>query len=225
VLIIGVNVQWVSGHNPSFEIKTSEDILKFCEFFYEEYQLLGTYGLADQHQSFPNLRACVILYNHIAWNSTHQARDLVLIAEIEKYLGDSKYVKERHIEYSNIIPEWIKRESRLWVNNENQDIGFAYAIRTLLEAGVIKLDSPERSCFNNTLCFQTGDYVKYSHFDKFGKIDTIKHSVKQSDGDEITLDIEKISDDGIVNEVRILNKNGTDKMNECCNYFSKFIKV
>jgi len=218
VLITGFNVQWVSGHNPDFEIKTSKDVLKFCEFFYDEYQLLGAYALADQHQSFPNLRACVILYNHIAWNSTHEARDLVLIAEIEKYLGDSTYIKERYIEYSDIIPDWIKRESRLWVNNENQDKGFAYAVRTLLEAGVIKLDSAERNCVNNTLCFQKGDYIKYSHFDKFGNTDTIKHSVKEIDNDKIILDVEKISDDGIVNEEIILSKNKNNEENECCNY-------
>jgi len=218
VLIGCFNIQSVSAHAPNFEITTSKDILKFCEFFYEEYQLLGPYVLADQHQNFPNLRACVVLYKHIAWNSTHQARDLVLIAEIEKYLGDSTYIKERHIRYSDIIPDWIKRESRLWINNENQDIGFVYAIRTLLEADVIKLDFSERNCVDQSLCFQEGDFIKYSHFDKFGDISTTKHSVKSINEDEIIIDVKEISDDGIINKEVILNKNGTIASNNCCVY-------
>ncbi len=55
----------------------------------------------------------------LAWNSANQAKNLALIAEIEKYLGDSSYIKKRHIGYSDIIPDWIKREAQLWINNEN----------------------------------------------------------------------------------------------------------
>lgn len=218
VIIGSFNIQNISAHSPDFEVKTSEDVLRFCEFFYDEYQLLGVYALADLHQNFPNLRLCTILYNHIAWNSSHPGRNLVLIAEIEKFLGDSSYIKERHVGYSDTIPDWIKRESRLWINNENQDKGFAFSIRTLLEAGVIKLEPSERKCINERLCFQEDDYIKYSHFDKFGNGDTIKHTVKSINDDEIILNIEKISDEGAINEEMILSKNGTNKSNECCNY-------
>ena len=113
VLISSFSLQNSYGHNPSFQVSTPEDILKFCEFFYDEYELLGIDNLSQQHSNFPNLRACAILYNHVAWNSTHQARDIVLVAEIEKYLGDSSYIKERHTEYSDIIPNWIKRDAQL----------------------------------------------------------------------------------------------------------------
>jgi len=140
MLIGGFSLQSVFGHNADFEISTSEDVLNVCEFFYEEYKLLGVDLLAQQHPNLPNIRGCVILYNHIAWNSTHEARNVVLIAEIEKYLGDSSYIKERHIDYSNIIPDWVKSEAQLWANYQSPDIGFAYAIRTLLEAGVLTLN-------------------------------------------------------------------------------------
>jgi len=185
-LIGGFSVQNVFGHNPEFEVSTSEDILKFCEFFYEEYELLEVDSLIEQHPNFPNLRACVILYNHVAWNSTHQARDVVLIAEIEKYLGDSRYIKERHIDYSNIIPDWVKKEAILWANNESQDMVFAYAIRTLLEAGVLTLNFSERSCNENNLCFKEGDFIKYTHFDKYGDAVTIKHIVESINDDDET---------------------------------------
>ena len=67
ILIGSFGIQNVLGHQPSeFKITTTEDILKFCEFFYEECKTLGLDTLANQHQNFPNLRACANLYNHVA---------------------------------------------------------------------------------------------------------------------------------------------------------------
>jgi hypothetical protein len=99
-IMIGVTVEIIEipsvfAHEPSFNVKTTEDILKFCEFFYDEYLFIGEKTLAEQHPNYLNLRACGILYNHIAWKSTHPGRNIVLVAEIEKYLGDAAYVKER----------------------------------------------------------------------------------------------------------------------------------
>ena len=226
VLLIGsLNVQSVFAHNPDFEVTTTEDILTFCEFFYEEYQLLGSYDLAVQHPQFPNIRACVILYNHVAWNSTHEARDIVLIAEIEKYLGDSSYIKERHLEYSNILPEWVKRDARLWINNEKQDVGFSYGIRTMLEAGVLRLDPIQRDCDDGNVCLKEGDFIKYSHFDKYGNAETIKHSVKIINNEEIILDTEKISSEGITKEEIVLDRNGKIKTNECCDFYEFVVPV
>lgn len=233
IIVLGsINVQNSYGHNPGFEVQTSEDILKFCEFFYEEYQLLGVDSLVEQHPNFPNLRACVILYNHVAWNSSHESKNIVLIAEIDKYLKDSNYIKERHIEYSDIMPDWVKREAQLWVNNENQDIGFAYGIRTLLEAGVIKLDHNERECLENEICVKENDFVKYSHFDKYGKNISFKHTIKSiknseviKDYSEITIEIEKISHEGISKEEIILDNRGLIESMECCKYYEFIISL
>jgi hypothetical protein len=240
IAILGsISIQNSYGHNPDFEVNSSGDILKFCEFFYNEHQLLGVDALIEQHSNFPNLRACVILYNHVAWNSTHQARDLVLIAEIDKYLGDSKYIKERHMEYSDTIPDWIKREAQLWVNNENQDIGFAYGIRTLLEAGVITLDFNKRECIENKICVKENDFIKYSHFDKYGNNISIKHiikSIKNNDftvndskitvnNSEIVVEVEEISQDGIEKKEIVLNGEGLIKTNNCCEYYEFVIPL
>ena len=225
MLIGGFGIQNVFGHNPAFEVNTSEDILKFCHFFYEDYELLGVNGLIEQHPNFPNLRACVILYNHVAWNSTHQARDIVLIAEIEKYLGDSRYIKERHLEYSDIIPNWIKKEAQLWVDNVNQDKAFAFGIRTLLESGVLTLNFSEKSCYENNLCFKEGDFIKYTHFDIYRNAITIKHIVESINGNEIKLNVEKISQDGMIKENIILDKKGLIKTKECCQYYEFVIPI
>ena len=219
VLITNLNIQSGFGHSPDFEVKTTEDILKFCEFFYDEYKLLGINSLVDQHPNFPNLRACAILYNHVAWESTHEARDIVLISEIEKYLGDSSYIKERYLEPSNTIPNWIKREAQLWVNNENQDVGFAYAIRTLLEAGILTLDVAQKICVENNLCLQEGDFIKYSHFDKYGNISTLEHRVEKITEDEIFIQIKEISQNGIIKKQVILDKTGFIKSEDCCQYY------
>lgn len=225
ILLISLNVQLVFAHNPDFEVTTAKDILKFCEFFYEEYQLLGSYDLAVQHPQFPNIRACVILYNHIAWNSTHEARDIVLISEIEKYLGDSSYIKERHIEHSDRFPEWIKKDAQLWIKNEKQDIDFAYGIRTMLEAGILKLDPIKRDCNNGDVCLKEGDFIKYSHFDKFGNVITIKHSVKEISNEQIIMNAEKISSEGITKKELILYKNGKIKTHECCEFYEFVLPV
>ena len=222
-LVLSLNVQNGFGHTPDFEVKTTEDILKFCEFFYEEYKLLGINSLVDQHPSFPNLRACAILYNHVAWESTHEARDIVLISEIEKYLGDSSYIKERYLEHNNTIPNWIKKEAQLWVNNENQDMGFAYAIRTLLEAGVLTLDTSQKVCVENNLCFQEGDFIKYSHFDKYGKISTLEHKVETIAEDEIFIQTKEISQNGVTKEQIILDKTGIIKSENCCQHYEYLI--
>ncbi len=219
MVIGGFSVQSVFGHDADFGISTFEDGLKACEFFYEEYKLLGAHLMAQQHPNHPNIRGCVILYNHIAWNSTHEARDIVLIAEIEKYFGDSSYVKERHIDFSNIIPDWVKSEAQLWANNQSPDIGFAYTIRTMLEAGVLTLNFSERSCNENNLCFKEGDFIKYTYFDKYRNAVTIKHIVESINDDEIKLNIEKISQDGIIREEMILDKKGLIKTKECCQYY------
>ena len=65
ILIGSFGIQNVLGHQPEFGITTSEDILKFCEFFYEEYRTLGLDTLINHHPNFPNLRACANLYNHV----------------------------------------------------------------------------------------------------------------------------------------------------------------
>ena len=219
IIIISLNAQSVLAHSPDFEISTTKDILRFCEFFYEEYQLLGMHDLILQHPQFPDLRVCTILYKHVAWNSTNEARDIVLIAEIEKYLGDSSYIKERHIAISDSIPEWVKREAKLWIKGENQDIGYAHIVRTILDAGILKLNFIEKNCEENKLCFKEGDFIKYSHFDKYGNNLTIKYTVKSINKNEIILNVEKISHNGKENEVIALDKEGIVKTKECCKYY------
>ena len=230
--VVGFGSEKSYGHDPDFAVITTEDVLKFCGFFYEEYQLLGADALAQQHTNYPNLRGCVMLYNHIAWNSTHEGRNLVLVAEINKYLGDSSYIKERHIEYSEIIPEWIKREAQLWVNNENQDMGFAYGIRTLLEAGVISMNFNDRKCVEDKICLRENDFIKYTHFDKYGNSMSIKHTVTSikdneftENDSEINIEIEKISQEGITKEEMILNNEGLMQTDVCCKYYEFVIAL
>lgn len=223
VLISSFSLQNSYGHDPNFQVSTTDDILKFCEFFYEEYELLGVESLSQQHPSFPNLRACVILYNHVAWNSSHQARDLVLIAEIEKYLGDSSYIKERHLEYSTIMPNWIKKEAQLWSYGQISNTDFAYGIRTMIDAGIIFSENREKKCNPNNLCFEEKDFMKYSHIDKFKNTITINHEVYSMDGDEIILKVDEVSKEGKVTKQMNLNYQGLIKSEKCCKFYDFLI--
>ena len=139
ILIASFSIQNVLAHQPDFAINTPEDILKFCEFFYQEYKILGVDTLVNQHPNFPNLRACTILYNHVAWNSTHELRDRVLIGEIEKYLGSSDFTKERHLEEFTTMPDWIKKDLKLWVDGKSKDNQYAYGIRAMLQNNVLSI--------------------------------------------------------------------------------------
>ncbi|MDX1595947.1 MAG: hypothetical protein R3327_03310, partial [Nitrosopumilaceae archaeon] len=175
LLVLGVvSLPNAFAHYPTFPVKTVEDILDFCEFYYDEYLYLGMDNLLLQHPRFPNLRACGILYDHVAWSSTHPGRDLVLLNEIEKYLGDSNFLLERHLREFTSMPDWIKRDAQLWVDGMNKDNQYAYGIRAMLDNKVL---SPEiidntvnRSC-DSMVCLIEGDYVKYRYSNKYG--DTI----------------------------------------------------
>ena len=214
-----------SAGDPDFEIKTTKDILKFCEFFYDEYVTQGAETLAENHPNYPNLRACVILYEHIAWKSTHPLRDQVLIAEIEKYMGDSKNVKERHLRNSSTIPEWIKKDAKMWVRGEADDTSFAYGIRAMLEDHILNpsLNNTNSNCNENKRCIAKSDFMKYSYSNKYGKYITETYTVDSIGDDEILIKIEKISKDG--KEIASINidNHGTIPVNMKCCMIDKFI--
>jgi len=169
MILIGAGITLVPSvwaHTPSSEVQTTEDILKFCEFFYSEYTLLGIYHLTEQHPQFPNLRACEILYNHVAWHSDHWGREKVLISEIEKYLGDSIYIKDRHISKFDNIPNWIKNDAQKWIDNKLSNTEIGYSIRAMLKSELIVLPTfdpmTKRICMSDKMCFREGDYVQLS---------------------------------------------------------------
>jgi hypothetical protein len=215
----------VFAHDPGFEIKTSKDILKFCEFFHDEYLFVGEKTLVEQHPSFPNLRACVILYNHIAWKSTHLGRDIVLIAEIEKYLGNSIDIKERHIKKSEAMPIWMKNDAKLWVKDEITDRLFVQGIRTMLKEQILKPSSinTNKNCHENEICVIKSDFIKYSYSDIYGKKITEKYTIESVSNNEISVKTEKISRDGKELSNIIIDNQGTIPTNKICCIMNKFI--
>ena len=221
--IIGVPSAF--AHDPDFEVKTTKDILKFCEFFYDEYVFMGVEALSEQHQNYPNLRACVILYNHVAWKSTHPGRDTVLIAEIEKYLGDAKYIKDRHLGISDTMPEWIKNDAKMWMQGKITDSRFAYGIRIMLEAHVLNpsLKNMDRNCNENKLCIVKSDFMKYSYSNKYGQDITEKYTVGSISDDEILMSTEKISRAGKEMDSINIDNHGTIPTNKKCCVIDKFI--
>ncbi len=229
LLIIGaavvVGVPSAFAHDPDFEVKTTKDILKFCEFFYDEYVFMGVETLAEQHQNYPNLRACVILYNHVAWKSTHQARDMVLIAEIEKYLGDARYIKDRHMRIFDAMPEWIKNDAKMWMQGKITDSRFAYGIRIMLEAHLLNpsLNNTNRNCNDYKLCIVKSDFMKYSYSNKYGQDITERYAVDSISDDEILIKTEKISRDGKEVEIINIDNQGTIPTNKKCCIIDKFI--
>lgn len=221
------NTQSVLGHQPDFEVKTVEDILEFCEFYYEEYQLLGLYDLSVQHPQYPNLRACSTLYDHIAWNSQHQLRNTVLIAEIEKYLGSAKFIQERHIGELAIFPDWIKKDARLWVNGEVKDSVFAYAVRSLIENNVVQLpiidNISNRVCNEDGICVKETDYVIYSHTSKYKNTTTEKFEIDKIDSDGILVNSRKISEEKVEMNQFHLDENNKIPIEEKCCTTTKFL--
>ena len=227
ILIGGFGIQSSFGHEIDFTVKTSEDILKFCEFFYNEYELLGIDFLVNQHPQFPNIRACSILYNHIAWNSSHELRDFVLIKEIEKYLGSSDDIKERHFREFSTIPDWIKKDAQMWVDEKYKDSQFAYGIRMMLQNNVLSpaiIDNmSNRVCTEEGLCIKETDYVTYPHTSKFGNTITEKFEVERIDSDGILINTKIISDEGIETNQFHLDKSVKIPDEEKCCETKKFL--
>ena len=230
LLILGavsgvIGIPSAFAHDPDFEVKTTKDILKFCEFFYDEYVFMGVETLAEQHQNYPNLRACVILYNHVAWKSTHLGRDIVLIAEIEKYLGDARYIKDRHMIISDTMPGWIKNDAKMWMQGKITDSRFAYGIRIMLEAHLLNpsLNNTDKNCSEKKLCIVKSDFMKYSYSNKYGQDITEKYIVDSISDDEILIKTEKISRDGKEVEIINIDNQGTISTNKKCCVIDKFI--
>jgi len=221
----GIVVPSVFASDPDFEIKTSKDILKFCEFFYDDYVVMGAETLAKNHPNYPNIRACGILYNHVAWKSTHPARDKVLIAEIEKYLGDSKYIKERHLRSSSTIPMWIKNDAKMWVRGGIEDVSFAYGIRAMLEDHILNpsLNNTDSNCNEGKLCITKSNFIKYSYSNKYGQDIKETYTVDSISDNEILIKTEKISRDGKEFASINMDNHGTISANKKCCVIDKFI--
>lgn len=228
IAIISVIILFVPNayaHYPDFEIKTKEDILKFCEFYFDEYELLGLDLLIEQHPNFPNLRACSILYKHVAWKSTHEARDMVLIAEIEKYLGESNHIKERHLREYDKMPMWVKKDAQMWVNDENTDARFAYSIRSMLNADVLSppiIDSRNTKCIDN-ICLKESDYVKYQYTDKYGNSISEKYSVQSISEKGILIKSQIITRENKIEKEFFLNEQNKIPYSEKCCEKHEFI--
>ena len=145
VILPAVFIPTIFAHEPDFEGKTSDDVLKLCHFFYEEYLLIGSENFKDHHKLFLNAKICPILYENVAWNSQHPQKDLVLIFEIEKKLGENaNYLKEKHVDESSSIPKWFKNKANLWIGWEIKDKEFLNAIEEFADLNLID-DSDQTS--------------------------------------------------------------------------------
>jgi len=126
------------AHEPEFEGKVPQDILRLCNFFYEEYTLVGSENFKDHHKLFLNAKICPILYENIAWNSQHPQKDLVLISEIEKKLGENaNYLKEKHLGKPSSIPKWFENKAKLWIGWEIKDTEFLKAVEEVTDSNLV----------------------------------------------------------------------------------------
>ena len=220
LLVILIAVMLVFGSNQVYahyfdeeKIKTTADILKSCEFYYNEYQLMGEYNFLLQHPNHPKIRFCTVLYKHIVWATQHPARDKILIAEIEKLLGDSGFLKERHLNDFSILPQWVKSDAKLWVKGDITDSRFAYGIRAVVKSDLViptKVEPiTQRSC-DDVVCIEKSDYAIYSITDNYGKdIIVEKYTVKETFDDYVTVSLDRTSKAGRKTIDYAINKDGT----------------
>ena len=169
----------VFAHEPNFDINSSRDILKLCNFFYEEYDLLGKENFLDHHKLLVNSKICSILYENVAWNSNHPQKNYVLISEIEKKLSEnSNYLKEKHLD-SSLIPKSFEKKAKLWVAGEIKNSEFLSAVKQMSgkEFSSQKEMKFDRVCSNIDSCLKEKDYVEYSYTDNKGRKEIIKFEV------------------------------------------------
>ena len=150
-----------------------------------------------------------------------------MIKEIEKYLGDSDHVKERHLAEFAKMPDWIRNDVKLWANGESKDSTFAYGIRALLENNILTtpiIDNiSNRVCNDNGLCVKEMDYVTYSHTSKFQNITTEKFQIEKIDPNGILINLKKVSEDKVVNDQFYLDENRKIPSEKKCCKTIKFL--
>ena len=200
-LILGFTIPSASAHYfDANKIKTVEDIIDYCEFYYDEYKRLGESALYLQHNYEPKLRVCINLYSHIIWPIDHPDRTRILVSEITKMLGSSGYVKDRHLGGFATFPDWIKADAKLWVSKQITDNRFAYGIRAIINAEIISppiIHPMEDRFCNDVICVEKDDFVKYAISDNYHK-DTVieKYTISQVSLTQVKIDFEKTSQEG-----------------------------
>ena len=128
------------AHEPNFgiSVKTPKDILNVCQFFYEEYQLIGSENFKDHHKLFLHAKICPTLYENIAWKSQHPQKNTVLIFEIEKKLDEnSNYLKNKHLNEKS-VPKWFERKANLWIISDIKNEEFLNAVEELSNSNLDK---------------------------------------------------------------------------------------
>jgi len=213
-LILGVTIQSASAHfYDDSKIKTVDDVINYCEFFYDEYKRIGKSDLYLQHNYEPKIRFCVKLYSHIVWPIDHPDRTRILVSEITKMFGSSGYVKERHLKGFTALPDWIKTDAMLWVAKQITDSRFAYGIRAIINAEIISppiIHPMEDRFCNDVICVEKEDFVKYAVSDNYHK-DTVieKYTVSQVSLTQVKVDFEKTSREGRENIEITINQGGS----------------
>jgi len=63
----------------------------------------------------------------------------VLIKEIEKYLGDSSTIKERHLREFTTIPDWIKKDAQMWLEGKISNSEYIQATENLISRNILRV--------------------------------------------------------------------------------------
>ena len=213
-LILGFTIPSALAHTyDDSKIKTVDDIVDYCEFYYDEYKRLGERTLYLQHNYEPKLRFCLKLYSHIVWPTEHPDRTRILVSEITKMLGSSGFVKERHLGGFTTFPDWIKTDAKLWVSKQITDSRFAYGIRAIINAEIISppiIHPMENRFCNDVICIEKADFVKYAVSDNYHK-DTVieKYTVSQVSLTQVKVDFERTSQEGRENIEITIDQGGS----------------
>ena len=213
-LILGFTIPSALAHTyDDSKIKTVDDIVDYCEFYYDEYKRLGERTLYLQHNYEPKLRFCLKLYSHIVWPTEHPDRTRILVSEITKMLGSSGYIKERHLGGFATFPDWIKTDAKLWVSKQITDSRFAYGIRAIINAEIISppiIHPMENRFCNDVICIEKADFVKYAVSDNYHK-DTVieKYTVSQVSLTQVKVDFERTSQEGRENIEITIDQGGS----------------
>jgi len=206
LVILPIYFQNVSAHYvDESSLKTLEEIVDYCGYFNEEYNFMREQDFFMQHTYQPKLRYCVILYDHLIWPTEHPDRVKILALELEKLLGDSEYIKERHISDFNStatpIPLWIKEDATMWSRSEISDSRFAYVIRAMITLDIVKPPIIDPILLRNceyVICVEESDYVKYSVVDsQTDEIIIEKFTIKEISNENVTVGLEITSQQNI----------------------------
>ena len=124
--------------NAASQSTDAADKISTCESKHGEFLQIGDSKFSTRY-TYTEFKYCASLFKHFAWDYAEPQRAEELTKLISYLEGESLVptARNRPVEYSVIVPSWIKIDAKLWYTGEVTDSKFAYSIRHMIASKIV----------------------------------------------------------------------------------------